>query len=105
MALETPSKPERKPGDPLTPLDQLAPRDAGWRSPLEPSTPGRTLSGGASIADFELMEKLGKGNCGTVHKGEQPRVCLGGVGLGVGRVPQQLAVVWRPSPVIMDLKI
>ena len=32
-----------------------------------PMSPGR-LGAGASLKDFELLEKLGKGNCGTVHK-------------------------------------
>ena len=32
-----------------------------------PMSPGR-LGASASLKDFELLEKLGKGNCGTVHK-------------------------------------
>ena len=36
-------------------------------SPPGQASPGK-LGAGASLADFELMEKLGKGNCGTVHK-------------------------------------
>ncbi len=36
-------------------------------SPVGQASPGK-LGAGASLKDFELLEKLGKGNCGTVHK-------------------------------------
>eukprot|EP01046_Picozoa_sp_COSAG06_P078648 COSAG06_NODE_26221_length_619_cov_0.915385_1_plen_186_part_01 len=39
----------------------------GGPSPIGQASPGK-FGAGASLADFELMEKLGKGNCGTVHK-------------------------------------
>eukprot|EP01047_Picozoa_sp_COSAG01_P045995 COSAG01_NODE_4282_length_5176_cov_3.204058_1_plen_384_part_00 len=79
----TPEKPQRSPLDEqLTPASAAAalagvaggshhgihPRDLGWRSPLEPHSPGSVAGSQACIADFELLEKLGKGNCGVVHK-------------------------------------
>ena len=39
----------------------------GGPSPIGQASPGK-FGAGASLADFELMEKLGTGNCGTVHK-------------------------------------
>jgi NIMA (never in mitosis gene a)-related kinase len=64
--MQTPAKSRAPLDNPLTPLEHLAPRDQGWRSPMEPHSPGRFAS--ACISDFELLEKLGKGNCGVVHK-------------------------------------
>eukprot|EP01051_Picozoa_sp_SAG22_P005451 SAG22_NODE_323_length_12378_cov_19.294975_4_plen_403_part_01 len=38
----------------------------GGHPPPGPTSPGRFVSG--SLDDFEMLEKLGRGNCGTVYK-------------------------------------
>eukprot|EP01052_Picozoa_sp_SAG31_P071525 SAG31_NODE_30444_length_381_cov_0.734043_1_plen_67_part_01 len=46
---------------PVTPMDGGG--DRGSTSPNGPTSPGRFIS--ASLDDFEMLEKLGRGNCGT----------------------------------------
>ena len=38
--------------------------------PVGPTSPGRFVS--ASLDDFEMLEKLGRGNCGTVYRVSPP---------------------------------